>query len=187
MKAKKKRKLPRGWMGKASLRWLYARAQESNRVVEVGCWLGRSTTVLAKGCPGTVWAVDHWLGTPDEPDQHGRLYAGFLESRDPYKEFRRNLRPYIKAGKVIPMRMASVEAARKLRLQLSHQSMDMVFIDGDHSYPGVFADLEAWTPMVASGGLLCGHDFHYPGVQQAVTERFAEVKLGPGTIWSVRV
>ena len=40
---------------------------------------------------------------------------------------------------------------------------DLIFIDGDHSYAGVIADLKAWKSKVRSGGILCGHDcYGYP-------------------------
>jgi hypothetical protein len=35
----------------------------------------------------------------------------------------------------------------------------LLFIDGDHRYRGVRADLAAWTPKVASGGLVVMHDY----------------------------
>lgn len=50
-------------------------------------------------------------------------------------------------------------------------SQDIVFIDGDHSYEAVFADIRAWWPKVRLGGILCGHDYphrRFPGVRRAV-------------------
>ena len=53
-------------------------------------------------------------------------------------------------------------------------SLDYVFIDADHSYAAVSRDIDAWRPKVKPGGILAGHDFTpvFPGVIQAVTERF---------------
>lgn len=50
-----------------------------------------------------------------------------------------------------------------------------VYIDGDHAYDAVNADIQAWWPVVSDIGILAGHDFNddHPGVVQAVTE-FAE-------------
>ena len=36
---------------------------------------------------------------------------------------------------------------------------DFVFIDADHKYESVKADLAAWYPKVKKGGILCGHDY----------------------------
>lgn len=38
-------------------------------------------------------------------------------------------------------------------------SLDMVYLDGDHSYEGVKADLVAALPKVRSGGWILGHDY----------------------------
>lgn len=64
----------------------------------------------------------------------------------------------------------------------------MVFIDGDHSYEGCKADIEAWMPNVRDGGILAIHDYRkgalepdpngphpkpWPGVDSAVAELIA--------------
>ena len=36
--------------------------------------------------------------------------------------------------------------------------IDLLFIDGDHSYDGVKRDFELYTPLVADGGLVAFHD-----------------------------
>jgi len=70
--------------------------------------------------------------------------------------------------------------------QWPHGLVDMVFVDGDHSYEGVKGDVEAWLALVKPGGIIAFHDFlHslYPGVTQAVGElmfpfeRLAEHRL----------
>jgi hypothetical protein len=39
------------------------------------------------------------------------------------------------------------------------QSLDLVYIDADHSYSGCYSDIKAWFPKVKPGGLICGHDY----------------------------
>jgi len=63
--------------------------------------------------------------------------------------------------------------------------LDLLFIDGDHSYAGVQRDL-AWVPLVKVGGYLLFHDCYdwppsppkmvhqiVPGVNRAVSEWYA--------------
>jgi len=61
-------------------------------------------------------------------------------------------------------------------LDFEHESIDMVFIDGNHSYEYVLHDMENWTPLVRKGGIVAGHDYtqnpqsKYFDVQKAVHE-----------------
>src|SRR5690349_21032469 len=57
-----------GYMAEDALEWLYDRAAQAKVIVEVGVYQGRSTTALCLGCPGTVYAIDNWMGSPAFPD-----------------------------------------------------------------------------------------------------------------------
>jgi precorrin-6B methylase 2 len=55
--------------------------------------------------------------------------------------------------------------------------VDLVFIDGDHTYSQVQKDIRLWLPHIKPGGILCGHDYgfeNWPGVKQAFDEEMAE-------------
>jgi predicted O-methyltransferase YrrM len=53
------------------------------------------------------------------------------------------------------------EATRKaVHRWLDGKRFDFLFIDGDHSYAGVKADYEMYSPMVRPGGLIGFHDIH---------------------------
>ena len=78
------------------------------------------------------------------------------------------------------MRMASIEAAA----QIANGSLDFVFIDANHAYGPVLADMDAWWPKVRPGGIFSGHDFynateggHYCEVQSAVERWMREHEL----------
>ncbi len=60
----------------------------------------------------------------------------------------------------------SVEAASLF----TPASLDFVYLDGDHSYESVKADIAAWWPKVRLGGYFGGHDFDDLQVKKAVTE-----------------
>ena len=62
--------------------------------------------------------------------------------------------------------------ANKAKLQFKNESLDFIFIDGDHSYEGVRDDLNNWVSKVRTGGLVCGDDYNtiWPGVPRAVNE-----------------
>lgn len=171
-----------GWMSEAELRWLAEQAQTHDQIVEIGSWKGRSTRALADNARGSVYAVDHWRGQEltDAPTNLGAELAK-RGSDAIFDEFQNNLRDtYLKC---LPLRMSSSEAAARFDLH-----PDMVFLDGEHAYAGVKADIEAWRPLLTPGGLLCGHDWWHGGIKQAVRELCPGFQVVPETnIWWVRV
>jgi hypothetical protein len=63
----------------------------------------------------------------------------------------------------------SVAAAKDCSTRL----FDVIYIDADHTYEGVKADLDAWYPLVKKGGIFGGDDYQNttcPGVNKAVNE-----------------
>jgi GT2 family glycosyltransferase/SAM-dependent methyltransferase len=176
-----------GWFGPSELRWLALHAPEHRIILEVGSWHGRSSRAIADHlAPGAVlYCVDTWNGSSGEPGFHAT--AKLREGDDAFLHFNRNMADHIAAGRVRPVRMTSANAAALFR-DLGIRP-DMIFIDGDHSRPGITADLEDWTPLLEPGGLLCGHDFFplhegWMEVYEVVTEHFPGVHAGPDTsIW----
>jgi len=60
--------------------------------------------------------------------------------------------------------------------QIENSSIDLLFIDGDHSYEQCKRDIENYWPKLKEGGVLLGHDYHrnYLGVIRAVNEIFTQ-------------
>lgn len=52
----------------------------------------------------------------------------------------------------------SDEMSGRVRNRLGNNQLDLVFIDGDHSYEGVKADFELYAPLVRKGGMIAFHD-----------------------------
>ncbi len=181
--------LPSGWFRAdegMAYRGLVERALgpgARGRIVEVGCWLGRSTTYVARLCEARnaeLICVDSWAGSSDRFDA---AYRELLAARDIEAEFRAHLA----ALGVIPdcRRQASLEAAASV----GAGTVDLVFLDASHDHDAVAADLAAWRPCLRAGGSLAGHDYseRHPGVIAAV-DRFSHqlgcpVERGPGSVW----
>jgi len=49
----------------------------------------------------------------------------------------------------------SIEVAKTI----PDESLDFVFIDANHAFEFVVADIAAWAPKVRKGGIIYGHDF----------------------------
>lgn len=76
------------------------------------------------------------------------------------KKFNRN-------KKVTILRKTSLEASD----DFENESLDFVYIDGNHDYDFVIKDLETWFPKLKSNGVLFGDDYSRAyGVHKAVNE-----------------
>jgi predicted O-methyltransferase YrrM len=143
-------------------------------VVEIGSWLGRTALAMIEAGAAVVHCVDTWRGTPDPADE--TFSAAF--GRDPLAAF------YLNAGAQLGDRIRPWVGDSAFWARHWRAPADLIFIDADHRYAGVAADIAAWTPHVRPGGILCGHDFApgWPGVVRAVTESGPFERLGQ-TIW----
>lgn len=126
--------------------------------VELGSFLGASAIPVARAIRrwgGTLTCVDRWA-SPGVDAPWMLLTCA------------RNL---IQAGVSANVRLIASDTTEAA----AHwdRPLDYLYIDADHSYDGVRADLAQWTPYVKPGGLLLGDDYGsgmYPGVQQAWDE-----------------
>lgn len=80
-----------------------------------------------------------------------------------YRKSRRRLNPYKK--KVIWVREYSEKGLKKIK-----ETLDFVYIDGNHDYEYVKKDIELSLPLVREGGIIGGHDIDDERVARAVVE-----------------
>lgn len=52
----------------------------------------------------------------------------------------------------------SEETFESVRAELRGQQVDLLFIDGDHTYEGALSDFNRYSQLVRPGGLICMHD-----------------------------
>ena len=58
------------------------------------------------------------------------------------------------------------------------ESIDAIYIDGDHTYEGVINDIILWKDKVKKGGIIVGDDYPlFGGVKKAVNESFDNFQL----------
>ena len=160
---------------------LYSRmvsaAVDGSLFVEVGSWKGASASFMGVEIENSnkaiqFWCVDTWAGSPelmDDPDVvAGTLVDVFFKNTDPV------------ARHIRPLRMPSVSAAT----QFDDLTCDFVYIDADHSYEAVKADIKAWLPKVKVGGTLAGDDCNFHDVKRAVNELLPDHTIdGENWVW----
>lgn len=155
-------------------------------MAEIGVWRGGTCSrILATRPDAFMHLVDAW-----EAPLPGSSFAlsGAEQAALPQRAYdevfarcMRRLEPFRPRFKVHAMQ--SSDAA----LAIGSGTLDLVFIDADHSYLGVFSDIESWLPKVKPGGWIGGHDYQhprYPGVACAVEEHFGtDVTSGGDRTW----
>jgi len=124
---------------------------------EIGTWKGEFAEALCQGIPNlTLTCVDPWKAYPDYHDH--RIDRHISEAKA--TAFRR-LAPY----PCVFLVEYSVEAAS----HVDDDSLDFVYIDANHTFEYVVADLAAWIPKVRSGGVIAGHDYKSLGNRPDMT------------------
>merc|ERR1711862_250066 len=79
------------------------------------------------------------------------------------------LGPFSEEGRAMLLYMDSNAVTDDM---VPHGSLDVVFLDGDHSRDGLQLDFELWVPRVRPGGIVAGHDFgapFYPDVYNVIS------------------
>lgn len=172
-----------GWSDPSVLalyREAVANAADGDRLVELGCWKGKSFSMLLveaanSGKQLNVYGVDHFRGSAfEEPMQHEAACINIYVVC--HENAQRAQYPFSL------WKEASPDAAGKFE----DGSLAFVFIDASHDYASVAADIRAWLPKVKPGGVLAGHDFGMSGVAHAVKE-LLPVFEQPGCCWVCRV
>ncbi|HEY7311302.1 MAG TPA: class I SAM-dependent methyltransferase [Gemmataceae bacterium] len=163
-----------GWFNFADVYDLaLSRARGGECFVEVGAWMGRSTVYMADaikrlGKSIRFFAVDHFRGSPTD-GAHAPVLADLAkQARTLHDVFRANLEACGVRDYVTPLVMDSAQAAAAF----DDASVDFCFLDADHSYDSVLADIRLWLPKIKPGGILAGDDFGWEGVARAVRTVF---------------
>lgn len=176
-----------GFMGDEELMYLAKLASTAKVFIEIGSWHGKSSRAIADNLPegGVLYCVDTWKGSENEQDTH-HASAKDHNGDGAYIWFLDSCFDLIQKGKIIPLRMSSVNAEYFLK---AHIIADVIFIDANHTYKAVKEDIITWQNRIDYHGIICGHDYgtsnpDLAGVTHAVNEIFPDVQIEPYTsIW----
>lgn len=161
--------------------------------IEIGTWRGDFANIMCQKLqPSKFYAIDPFMlyeGYTDKPSlsefanqRNLDMLAGQVENR---------VAGMLPNGRSQLIRDMSCNAVN----QFEDDSLDVVYVDADHKYEPVLADIRAWYAKVKPGCILCGDDYiegsHVEkfGVIEAVKDfakennlKFA-VTTGPNPTW----
>jgi hypothetical protein len=115
---------------------------------EIGVLEGYFSEILCQSNPELkLYSIDAWLFYP--------IRKNFRKQKDydrAYVEAKKRLSAY---PNDIIIKKWSMDAAR----DFADESLDFVFIDGNHEFQFITNDIAEWSKKVRRGGIVSGHDF----------------------------
>lgn len=163
--------LPCGWLSEeeASALWESSRAITAEKpvIVEVGSWVGKSSVVLGSSLldrpGGRLFCVDPWDARGD-PEYPKHLKTAEITVDQLFDVWWNNVCNAGLEKLVIPLRGTTKDYAKLF----DDGSVDMVFIDGDHSVEWATIDITSWAPKLKPGGVMAIHDIFLPPFREVV-------------------
>ena len=162
-----------GWGGGDPIFAQLVNALRPEVIIEVGTWKGQSAITMAESCRGAglktaIICVDTWLGSEEHilgvsatiTREHGypTLYHQFLSN-----VVNRGVQEFI-----VPLPAPSSIASHVLA---KHGiSANLIYLDADHQFESVLADLEAFYPLLKNNGTMFGHDYNWESVRRALQQ-----------------
>lgn len=144
-------------------------------LIEIGAWVGISTIEFAKHFESVI-AIDPWQNNVgDITDNYDMGQA--------YEEYKKRISGF---KNIKTVREFSYNIVNKI----DNSTIDIVYIDGLHTYEAVKKDMELFMPKIKNGGFISGHDYcsKFPGVINAVNERFIKPdRIFADTSWIKRI
>ena len=118
---------------------------------EVGLFRGRNARSMFREIPGLkLYGVEPYGDQPSST-RHKTIPR--------YDRNRKMMAARLKNRNIILIENFSEIAVQ----EIPYDSLDFVYIDGDHSYDYVMTDIILWARRVRPGGIISGHDYILPG------------------------
>lgn len=170
-----------GWCWPRELDAIYDFCVGGRLHIEVGSFCGRSllTAACAMGERGKVVVID-----PLKLDEVKYSIPSVQWVQDVFSATVKAVKGFRPDVAIEHMPTPSTDAARTWKRPASS-----IYLDGEHTYAEVLADLEAWYPLVEHGGVFFGHDYCAAelGVIEAVEEFFGTRQLPVAVLPRTRI
>ena len=159
------------WIGHAPFLKFLIRELKPKSFVELGVHNGFSyflacQAIVECGLETKAFAIDHWQGDSQ---------AGYFEDTV-YEDVVRVNEKYSRFSTLLKMRFQDAIAS------FGDKSIELLHIDGFHSYESVKEDFESWLPKLSPNGIVLIHDIHVHRNNFGVYKFWDEVKNAYKTI-----
>ena len=134
----------------------------NGKCVEVGSYCGKSACYIGFACKkvgSKLFSIDHHKGS--EEQQFGEeyfdeeIYDFSKKQVDTLPMFLSNIKKFNLEDYIEPLVMTSIDASYHVP-----DDLDMIFIDGSHTFESALSDYSHWMPKLRPGGILAIHDIY---------------------------
>jgi len=113
---------------------------------EIGVAAGRMSTIFCENISGLkMLCVDPWGEQVDDPRHKKNHDQNYAKTAEALKDYDATL-----------VKARSMDAVRDVPLD----SLDFVYIDGNHIFDAIMVDVIEWARRVKPGGIVSGHDYY---------------------------
>lgn len=145
----------------------------THTVVELGSFAGVSSELFALHCE-KLYCIDPWqpyweINEINKISDAEKKFDGMSENYN----------------NIVKKKMSSNDASA----DFANYSLDLVYIDSDHSSENVEKEIKLWYSKIKKDGYISGHDFNMPTVFNVVTKHFdpTYIEIFNDTSWIVSV
>lgn len=173
----------KGWFSEKQKKWYRQTISniQNGTIVEVGVYGGVSVLSVIDICiknNNTIYAIDPWEKLETLTDQKVDEKT-IKNAQERAKSLRLNLEKIIDKYQYHNHLKLICDFSPQASNNFEDSSLDLVFIDGNHTYDAVVKDINGWWKKVKPGKMLSGHDYDVKkfGVKKAVDEFVKENNL----------
>ena len=137
------------------------------KIIEIGSYCGSGTLILNNYFPNSqICCIDIW--------------EKYIEKGSTYDLDRQEME-LKEAEKIFDERIENFSNINKIKMfsdkyvnEIDDESLDLVYIDGNHDYEHVIEDITNWFPKVKPGAIFGGHDYSWQTVRNAIADTIGE-------------
>jgi hypothetical protein len=134
---------------------------------ELGVWRAENLCYILNECSNIkkIYAIDPYL-----PYMDGTRWVSEEEQSAVKNTADSEINKYNLKDRIISLQFQSDEASS----HIENNSLDFVYVDGDHSFEWAYKDFVNYYPKVKIGGIFAGHDYSCEGVLEAIIKFSSE-------------
>jgi len=134
----------------------------TGKCAEIGSYCGKSACYIGLACKevgSKLFSIDHHQGS--EEQQFGEeyfdeeIYDFSKKQVNTLPLFLKNIKEFNLEGYIEPLVMTSIDASFRVP-----NNLDLIFIDGSHTFESARSDYKHWRPKLRPGGILAIHDIY---------------------------